>query len=83
MPLKKVNPKKLKNRNKPWVTNEILHKINYKNKVFKNYSECKTTQINLKNTLYAEYKELNITHQRDNITHSHFKKKLLYQLLHQ
>ena len=58
MPLKKVNPKKLKSRNKPWVTNEILHKIKYKNKVFKNYSECKTTQINLKNTLYAEYKEL-------------------------
>ena len=58
MPLKKVNPKKLKSRNKPWVTNEILHKIKYKNKVFKNYSECKTTQINLNNTLYAEYKEL-------------------------
>lgn len=58
MPLKKTPSKELKRKVKPWVTNEILHKIKMKSKIFKKYSQCKSTQPYLKNILHTEYKSL-------------------------
>ena len=54
MPVKKVSQKEFKRKFKPWITNDILRKIEVKNKLFKKY-------INLKNAdrkqrVFNEYK---------------------------
>ena len=35
MPLKKMNRKEIKSQLKPWITNEIVIKINHRNDIFK------------------------------------------------
>ena len=43
LPLKKVTKKEFKRRFKPWISNEVLHKIDQKNNAFKKYINCKDT----------------------------------------
>ena len=56
MPLKKVSKKEFKRRFKPWISNEILFKIDTKNSVFKKYVNCKVADQ--KTVLNNEYKKL-------------------------
>ena len=41
MALKKVGQKDFKRKYKPWITNTLLKKIEYKNKIFKQLIKCK------------------------------------------
>ena len=54
MPLHKVTQKEYKRRFKPWISNQILTKIDAKNKKIKKYMECKNTTT--KAALLNEYK---------------------------
>ena len=56
LPLKKVTKKEFKRRYKPWISNEILHKIDQKNNAFKKYINCKNAIR--KATLKNEYMQL-------------------------
>ena len=58
MPLKKVNKTELKRLVKPWVTDEIVHKIKLKIKTYEKYIKCKKIQGNLMSILFTEYKSL-------------------------
>ena len=55
MPWKKVAKSELKRKVKPWVTENILRKINLKSKTYEKYIKCKGNQ---KNALFDEYKLL-------------------------
>lgn len=54
MPLRKISQKEFKRQFKPWISDEILHMIGEKNKLFKKYVKCKDSV--LKNTYNNEYK---------------------------
>ena len=41
MPLRRLTKKEHKMKFKPWITNDILNKINVKNKLFNSYTKCK------------------------------------------
>ena len=56
MPLKKISQKEFKRKFKPWISNEILCKIEYKNKIFKKYIKCKVADR--KQQLNMEYKQI-------------------------
>ena len=56
MPLHKVTHKEYKRKFKPWISDQILSKINIKNKKFKQYMECKNPTI--KAYLRHEFKML-------------------------
>ena len=56
MPLRKINKKEFRRRYKPWISNEILSKINMKNKVFKKYVKCKNEERKVE--LNNNYKNL-------------------------
>ena len=56
MPLKKVSQKEYKRRFKPWISDEILAKIENKNRIFKKFIKCKIEFR--KSELNAEFKEL-------------------------
>ena len=58
MPLRKITQSEFKRRFKPWISDEILSKINLKNKTFKKYMNCKGEQQIRKERLFAEYKIL-------------------------
>jgi len=74
MPLKKVSNKEYKRRLKPWITNSILNKIKYKNKIFKKYSNCKNNN-NRKQELLNEYKVI----KNEITTQTRIGKKQFYQ----
>ena len=54
MPIRKVKQKEFKQKYKPWISDEILRKIEYKNKIFKKYVKCKNADR--KHQLLLEYK---------------------------
>ena len=56
VPLEKVTQKEYKRKFKPWINDDILHKISNKNKIFKKYVKCKN--IEDKRKLHEEYKIL-------------------------
>ena len=56
VPLEKVTQKEYKRKFKPWINDDILHKISSKNKIFKKYVKCKN--IEDKRKLHEEYKIL-------------------------
>ena len=58
MPWKKVTSKDLKKKSKPWITNDIFNKLKLKSKIYGKYIKCKASQVDLKNTLLANYKSL-------------------------
>ena len=58
LPWKKITKVELKRKAKPWITEELFHKIKLKSKTFGKYIKCKDTQRNLKNALLTEYKSL-------------------------
>jgi len=58
MPWKKVTSKDLKKKSKPWITNDIFNKLKLKSKIYGKYIKCKSSQVDLKNTLLANYKSL-------------------------
>ena len=54
MPMKKVSQKEFKQKFKPWITNDILRKIDHKNKLFKKYVQLKNADK--KQRIFNEYK---------------------------
>jgi carboxypeptidase C (cathepsin A) len=56
MPSKKVSQKEFKRKFKPWISDNILKKIEYKNSIFKKYIKCKNTEN--KSGLYDNFKLL-------------------------
>ena len=54
-PLKKLNKKQLRLEAKPWITPGIVNSIKKREKLLRQY--IKTTEPNLKNELYNEYKK--------------------------
>ena len=56
VPLEKVTQKEFKRRYKPWINDDILKKIDNKNKIFKQHVKCK--EITKKKQLLNEFKEL-------------------------
>ena len=56
VPLEKVTQKEFKRRYKPWISDNILKKIDEKNKIFKQYVKCKDTTR--KKKLLNEFKVL-------------------------
>ena len=56
MPLKKISQKEYKRRFKPWITDVILKKIKFKDKVFHKYLKCKNKEQ--KSELNTQYKTL-------------------------
>ena len=54
MPIKKVSQKEFKQKFKPWITNDILHKIDEKNKLFNKYVHLKNVDQKLR--IFNEYK---------------------------
>ena len=56
MPLRKVTKNEYKRRFKPWIKDNILHKIKEKDKAFRKYMKCKDEMR--KNTLKTEFNTL-------------------------
>ena len=56
VPLEKVTQKEFKRKYKPWIDGDILHKIDKKNKIFKQYVKCK--DLTKKNRLLNEFKTM-------------------------
>ena len=54
MPVKKVSQKEFKRKFKPWISQNILHKIDCKNKLFKKYVKIKNADQ--KQRIFHEYK---------------------------
>ena len=54
MPLRKITKKEHKMTFKPWITNDILQKINVKNKLYNKYTKCKNPD--LKTEIFTSYK---------------------------
>ena len=73
MPMKKVSQKEFKRKFKPWISDDILHKIKYKNKIFKKYIKCKVADR--KRDLNTEYKQL----KNEITTLTKLSKKLYYE----
>ena len=62
MPLRKIKQQEFKQKYKPWISDEILNKIKYKNSIFKKYVKCKNADR--KHQLFLEYK-----HEKNLVTH--------------
>ena len=43
VPLEKITQKEFKRRYKPWISDNILRKIDEKNRIFKKHVKCKDT----------------------------------------
>ena len=56
VPLEKITQKEFKRRYKPWINDNILKKIEEKNKIFKKHVKCKDTTR--KKQLLDEFKAL-------------------------
>ena len=56
VPQKKVTQKKFKRKYKAWIDGDILHKIDKKNTIFKQYVKCK--HLTKKNQLLNEFKTM-------------------------
>ena len=56
VPLEKITQKEFKRRYKPWINDNILKKIEEKNKIFKKHVKCKDTIR--KKDLLGEFKAL-------------------------
>ena len=56
MPLRKLTKKEYKTRFKPWITDNVLDKIDKKDRMFRKYMRCKDPTI--KQTLNTEFKSL-------------------------
>ena len=66
MPLRKINKKEFRRRYKPWISDEILSKIDSKNRLFKKYVKCKNSErkIELNNNYKTQKNEItNLTRQ--------------------
>ena len=66
MPLRKINKKEFRRRYKPWISDEILSKIDNKNRLFKKYVKCKNSErkIELNNNYKTQKNEItNLTRQ--------------------
>ena len=62
MPLRKITKRELKQKFKPWISKQILSKIDDKNKAFRKYLRSKNTV--LKNDLHRKFKDL-----KNEVTH--------------
>ena len=62
LPMRKVSQKEFKRRYKPWITDEIVHKIAKKNREFKNYINSKDRASKMRHHLVykAEKNEINL-----------------------
>ena len=56
MPLRKMTQKEFKQRYKPWITFNVINKINEKNNMLKKYMNCKNSAQ--KTELYDKFKDL-------------------------
>ena len=56
MPIKKLTRKELKQRRKPWITNEIITLIKRRAKLYKKFIKAKNNDIKM--TYHRQYKEL-------------------------
>ena len=62
MPLRKITKREFKQKFKPWISKQILSKIDDKNKAFRKYLRSKNTV--LKNDLHRKFKDL-----KNEVTH--------------
>ena len=71
MPLRKITNREFKQKFKPWISRQILSKIDDKNKVFRKYLRSKN--LVLKNNLYRQFKDL-----KNEVTHLSRSSKMDY-----
>ena len=56
LPLRKLRQREFKQKFKPWISNDILNKIDEKNKTFRKYMKCKN--LVRKDELFGQFKNL-------------------------